>query len=307
MPHRTWSTPSPSSERAARASSPARVQRASSVWRSSRSCSSAASAWRFKGRSRARASRSMSSARSRLSCVRASLSWARRRRLRCLPRPAASSISSRRSRGLEVTIDSTRPWETTECISLPEPGVGEDLHHVDEPALRAVDAVLALPRAVEPAGDRDLARGQVDGAVAVVEHDLDLGLRARLHAVGAGEDHVLHRLAADGQRRLLAHRPQHRVGDVGLAGAIRADDHGHAGRELEPRAVRERLEALQRDRPQMHASAPQCGSASSAAAAAACSASFFERPEPRATSAPSTVADTSKVRSCGGPSSPTTS
>jgi hypothetical protein len=56
-----------------------------------------------------------------LSCVRSSLSCARRRRLRCLPSPAASSMSSRRSLGLEVTIASTRPWETTECISLPRP------------------------------------------------------------------------------------------------------------------------------------------------------------------------------------------
>ena len=53
--------------------------------------------------------------------MRASLSCARRRRLRCLPSPAASSISIRRSRGLEVTIASTRPCETTECISLPSP------------------------------------------------------------------------------------------------------------------------------------------------------------------------------------------
>ena len=99
----------------------ASVQPASSICRSIRSCSSAASAWRFSGRSRVRASRSTSSARSRLSCVRSSLSCARRRRLRCLPRPAASSISIRRSRGLDVTIASTRPWETTECISLPRP------------------------------------------------------------------------------------------------------------------------------------------------------------------------------------------
>jgi hypothetical protein len=90
---------------------------------------------------------------------------------------------------------------------LAQTGVGEDLEHVDEAALRAVDAVLALPRAVEPPCDRDLARGQVDGPVAVVEHDLHLGLRACLDAVRAGEDDVLHRLAADGQRRLLAHRP----------------------------------------------------------------------------------------------------
>ena len=81
--------------------------------------------------------------------------------------------------------------------------------------------------------------------VGVVEHELDLGRAARLHAVAAAEDHVLHRLAADRERRLLAHRPQHGVGDVRLARAVGPDDHGDAGRELQPRAVGERLEALQ--------------------------------------------------------------
>jgi hypothetical protein len=46
-------------------------------------------------------------------------------------------------------------------------------------------------------------------AVGVVQHDLDLGRRARLDALAAAEDDVLHRLAADRERRLLAHRPQH--------------------------------------------------------------------------------------------------
>ena len=45
-------------------------------------------------------------------------------------------------------------------------------------------------------------------------------------------------------------------------------------------------------------------SASSAAAAAACSASFLQRPVPRAISRPPTIAATSKMRSCGGPVSP---
>ena len=112
--------PSAAAARSRESSRPS-SQRISSDWRSRRSCSSAASAWRLSGRSRERASRSTSSARSRLSWVRVSLSCARRRRLRCLPSPAASSISSRRSRGLEVTSDSTRPWEITECISLPSP------------------------------------------------------------------------------------------------------------------------------------------------------------------------------------------
>ena len=211
--------------------------------------------------------------------MRSSLSCARRRRLRCLPSPAASSISIRRSRGLEVTIASTRPWETTECISLPRP-VSDSISITSVSRQRApLTRYSPSPARLSLRDDRDLARRQVDGAVRVVEHHLDLGLRARLHAVRAGEDHVLHRLAADGQRRLLAERPQHRVGDVGLAGAVRADDHRHARRELQPGAVGERLEALEGERPQVHR---QLVIASSAASAAACSASFFERPEPRA-------------------------
>ena len=49
--------------------------------------------------------------------------------------------------------------------------------HVGQPAARAVEAVLALARAIQPAHDRDLGDGQVDRAVGVVEHDLDLGRR----------------------------------------------------------------------------------------------------------------------------------
>ena len=117
----TFASASASSTRRTRQSSRASSQRACRICCSRRSCNSAASAWRFSGRSRLRASRSTSSARSRFSCVRSSFSCARRRRLRCLPSPAASSISSRRSRGLEVTIASTRPCEMTECVSLPRP------------------------------------------------------------------------------------------------------------------------------------------------------------------------------------------
>ena len=53
--------------------------------------------------------------------------------------------------------------------------------------------------------------------------------------------------------------------------------------------------------------AHQPTSEASAASAAACSASFLERPEPRATSPPPIIAATSKVRSCGGPLSAVTS
>ena len=191
---------------------------------------------------------------------------------------------------------------------LAQAGVAEDLQHVDEAAARAVEPVLAIARAVEPPEDGDLADREVDRAVRVVEDELDLRRRARLHAATAAEDDVLHRLPAHRERRLLAHRPEHRVGDVGLARAVGADDDRHPGPELHARAVRERLEALHRDRPQVHQlAASATGRSSSAARAASCSAAFFERPRPRPTSSSATRATTSKIRSCGGPISSATS
>ena len=138
---------------------------------------------------------------------------------------------------------------------LAQTRVGERLDHVAEAATSAVEPVLALAGAIEASHDRDLAERQLDGAVGVVEHDLHLGRAARLHAVSTAEDHILHRLAAHRKRRLLAHRPQHGVGDVRLARAVRAYDHAHAGTEVESRAIGEGLEALQRERLQVHAAA----------------------------------------------------
>ena len=186
---------------------------------------------------------------------------------------------------------------------LAESRVGEQLDHVHQPAAGPGKAVLPLAGAVEAAHDRHLGGPEPQEPLAVVQHELDLGALARLATGGAGEDHVLHRLAAHRHRRLLAERPQDRVGDVRLARAVGADDHAHARTEFQPGPLGERLEALQRDRLEVH----YCSSASSAAWAASCSASFLLRPVPRATSTPPIDAVISNVRSCGGPCSSTTS
>ena len=140
-----------SSARAARASSRASVQRASSVWRSSRSCSSAASAWRLSGRSRARASRSTSSARSRLSCVRVELELGAAAALAVLAEPGGllDQQPPVARLGGDDRLDAALRDDGVHLLA--EAGVRQDLEHVDEPAARAVDPVLALPRAVEPA------------------------------------------------------------------------------------------------------------------------------------------------------------
>ena len=186
---------------------------------------------------------------------------------------------------------------------LAQAGVGQDLDHVGQAAAGAVEAVLALAVAAQPAQDRDLREvGVLQPAVAVVDDHLDLGRAGALDAVAAGEDHVLHRLAADRQRALLAQRPQHRVGDVGLARAVGPDHHAHAGREVELGPVREGLEALHRDRLEVHQTSP---SASRAASAASCSAPFLVRPVPRPSSRPPDSATATKLRACAGPSSST--
>ena len=199
-----------------------------------------------------RASRSTSSARERFSSVRSSLSWARRRRWRCLPSPAASSISIRRSRGRDSTIDSTRPCETTECISLPRPVS-------DSTSAMSASRQRAPLRRYSPSPSRPSLRTIEISEKSDSERPPELSITTStsaaldaLDAVAAGEDHVLHRLAADRERALLAERPEDGVGDVRLAGAVRADDDRHAGPEVERRAVREGLEALHRDRAQVH-------------------------------------------------------
>ncbi len=135
---------------------------------------------------------------------------------------------------------------------LAQTRVRQQLEHVDQPAAGAREAVFALAGAVQPADDRDLGDAEPERLLGVVEHELHLGRRRGLAARCAAEDHVLHRLTADRDRRLLAERPQHRVGDVGLTGAVGADDHADARSELEPGPVRERLEALDRHRLQIH-------------------------------------------------------
>jgi len=121
-----------------------------------------------------------------------------------LPRPAASSISSRRSRGLEVTIASTRPWEMTECGLLAEARVREQLEHVDEPAVRAVEPVLTSPaRFSRRRIEISLAPGATTPSLLSSTSSTSASLRA---CTPRPPEKItfLHRLAANRQRRLFA-------------------------------------------------------------------------------------------------------
>jgi hypothetical protein len=136
-----------------------------------------------------------------------------------------------------------------------EPDVGQHLDDVSAADVRAVDEVFAFTTAVKPARDGELGELERTVAVLVVEEELDLGEGRRLAPVAACVQDVVGLLGAELARAQAPGRPDDRVGDVRLARAVRADDHGDARLEAHLDRVRKRLEAAQLDRTQMHAPA----------------------------------------------------
>jgi hypothetical protein len=134
--------------------------------------------------------------------------------------------------------------------------VGQQLLDVEQAADVAVDRVFALPRPEHQPADRDLGVVDRQRAVGVVDGQRDLGAAERRPGRGAGEDDVLHLAAAQRLGAVLAHDPGQGVDDVGLAGAVGADDAGDA--RLEPQGGRggEGLEAAQGEGLQIQARPP---------------------------------------------------
>ena len=140
----------------------------------------------------------------------------------------------------------------------PQAGTEEDVGNVAAAAFHAVKEIGVLAVAGHPAADGDFREGRVlagQGVVGVIEDQLDAGLGHRFAGIGAVEDDVGHRLAAQVLRRTLAHHPAHRIDDVGLAAAVGADDRRHVAREIHRGGVDEGLEARQLDGLQAHARA----------------------------------------------------
>ena len=147
-----------------------------------------------------------------------------------------------------------------------EPEVREQLDEVDPAHARAVDEVLPLAAAVQAARDRELRELDRPVAVRVVEQQLDLAVVGRLPPGRAGEEHVVGLLRAQLRRSERAGRPDDPVRDVRLPGAVRPDDHGHAGLEPDFHRIGERLEATQFDRAQVHARGRLAGATDAARA-----------------------------------------
>ena len=134
-----------------------------------------------------------------------------------------------------------------------EPDVGEQLDEIGAANLGLVDEVLALAAAMEPTGDRDLGEVELAEPAALVVEDRARPRSSRPGpALGAVEEDVVGLLGAELGRGQRAGRPDDRVGDVRLAGAVRPDDDGDPGLELQLERVGKRFEAAQAKRAQMH-------------------------------------------------------
>ena len=138
-------------------------------------------------------------------------------------------------------------------------GVGQQLLHVEQPARHVVDGVLAVAGAEQRAPDGDLGELDRQDAGRVVDREADLGPAERRARGGAGEDDVVHLLAAHGARRLRAEHPGDGVDDVRLARAVGPDDDGDARFELQRRRLGERLEALEGQALQEHGASEPTG------------------------------------------------
>ena len=130
--------------------------------------------------------------------------------------------------------------------------VAQQLLDVQEAADGAVDLVLRAAPAEEGAGDGDLGVVDRQGAVGVVDGQGDLGPAQRRARAGPGEDDVGHGPAAQVLGPLLAHDPGQGVHDIGLARAVGADDGGDARLQAQGRRRGEGLEALDRQRLEVH-------------------------------------------------------
>jgi hypothetical protein len=127
-------------------------------------------------------------------------------------------------------------------------GVREQQLHVAGPHVPAVDPVVGAAVALDPPRDLELVGVVHAGrrrAVAVVERQLHFGDVAARALGAAREDDVVHLAAAHALGRGLAHGPAQRLDQVRLATAVRADNSGEAGVDVEFGRVDEGLEPAQ--------------------------------------------------------------
>ena len=123
--------------------------------------------------------------------------------------------------------------------------IAEKVYNIAQTAGRAVEFVLALAAAVDAAGNLDFGKVHRQRLVLVVERQRHFAKRQAAALFRAVENDILHLRAAQRLGTLLAKHPAHRVGDVGLAAAVRADDAGNPVFKCHLHAVRKGLEPVE--------------------------------------------------------------
>ena len=137
----------------------------------------------------------------------------------------------------------------------PQARAEEHVLHVAATHRLVVDVITAGAIARQHSFNGDLAKLAPLAAstgVGVVKHQLDAGAAGRLAQVGAVEDDVLHRLAAQLAGLGLAQHPAHGVHDVGLAAAVGANHTDQLAWQLERGGLHKRLEPGQLDGIEAH-------------------------------------------------------
>ena len=132
--------------------------------------------------------------------------------------------------------------------------IAEQFLHVEQPARDTVDRVFALAGAEQDSRHGDLGELDRQQPGRVVDGQRDLGPAERRPLRRAGEDDVVHLLAAHRAGCLRAEHPGDGVDHVGLAGAVGPDHHRDPRLELEGGCVGERLESFEGQRLQEHGS-----------------------------------------------------
>ena len=124
-----------------------------------------------------------------------------------------------------------------------QPGTPKQILDIAQTRRGPVKQVVALARAGKPPGDDDLLVRDGEIALRVVEIQGDLGHVHRPPTGGALKDHIFHLAPTQESGGLLAQHPTHRIGHVGLAAPIGADDRGDTFFEMECDGIGERFEA----------------------------------------------------------------
>jgi len=128
----------------------------------------------------------------------------------------------------------------------------QQIGHIFQPHLLAVDEVFVLAGTKRAPGDFDLSVVNGQPTVAVVEGDRRLGHAGASALRATGENHVGRAAGAQRAVALLAQHPAQGVGDVALAAAVGADDGRDAAVEQEFRLRGERFIALEAEFAQLH-------------------------------------------------------